>query len=210
MKKFFLHMLLRATQTTVIAVTIAIIFNFFINNFPRVAGDRWDFKPDWNFVINETLIAIFLSIGLLILEKLESKLFTEKSDKFEQIACLYFSFATVIASFLENIGILKYHYHIADFLCLSSVVIVLGSALFRKKAGPCIFFGLVFTGIFGMLNSVPYWSPYDFWNSITLMTATIIVGRIIRLVVVFLFYKEHSFLKEEVVIEVAEVAEEKK
>lgn len=190
MKKIVLQMLLRAAQTAIITLIVALFLNWCLT-----VQRTPNFSFDWQWILKAVMISVCVFVLSLYVKKV-----SWKGKKFYHGEGFFEGFCGGVMGILVTVteGIQGLHqYDVSAWLQLATVVIVVIVSFFWKESSRSILFAISFTGVYGIFFNVFYADSNDWLFSVYVLSIIIVASRIIRFIIILLFFTDHSFLKEE-------------
>ena len=191
---------LRAAQAGLIAFISAIILNFFFINFP--AKREPTLFLDWEWILSTVFFTAWgamLYVSLTSTEKMKE--FLQLNVAFDVLFAIVFGLAfTITSAFNPKVIPNFYPFGLIEmnWIYFAAIGTCMTIAMFTETAGRSFLFALLFASIVGCFISgygdilfqfVQWFAAFFVFNGAAL------IGRIIRFVTIFLFFKDHEFTK---------------
>lgn len=184
--QYILHMTLRSA---IVALPCALIFNFFSHNWAH--QNQVDLELEWQWIF--TAVAFVAITTSLVLACTKIPFF--KVDMGDEIGmplllgvCIGITMAIV-----NNVASIA----VRDYAFLATVVILATMAASIRATGISTIFAIVFVMTLTLFEHIPLANINDAVVLLGTMMLVVIIGRIVRFSTIWLFIKDHGYLKEE-------------
>ncbi len=182
----------RAAQTAIIAFFSAIFINFFAINFPYHSANPV-LTFEWGWIVNAVIVSTAVAI-MYINAFATPKVMPE--DESEMIMPNMLAVLLTLALTITDSFLVTRKNSVPVCILIASGVILLSFGLFSKRVGKSVGFGLFFSGMIGIFDWMHYPSWYEGLGTLGASIIVIFSARIIRTGFIYLFMKEHSYMKK--------------